>query len=119
MRVKGGTVTRKRHKKVLKANKGYRMSKSKLYKVAHEAYLHAGQYSYIHRRRRASQMRRVWITRINAGARQDGLKYKELIHGLKGAKIELNRKMLAELLMDDAAVFSQVVDKAKKYAKAS
>ncbi len=113
MRVKGGVVTRRRHKKVLKANKGYRMTKSKLYKVAHEAYLHAGQYSYIHRRRRASQMRRVWITRLNAGALQNGLKYKELIFGLKKAKIQLNRKVLSEILQDSPELFSKIVNQAK------
>lgn len=113
MRVKGGIVTRRRHKKILKANKGYRMTKSKLYKVGHEAYMHAGQYSYDHRRRRPSQMRRLWIIRLSAGANANGLKYKELMQVLKTSKIEINRKVLAEIVVDNPEVFTKIVEKAK------
>lgn len=109
MRVKTGKTTKNRHKKVLKANKGYRMTKSKLYRVAHEAYMHAGQYSLAHRRRRHSQMRRLWIKRINAAAGLNGMKYKDFMKGLKDSNIELNRKMLADLAFNDLDAFSQVV----------
>jgi len=86
MRVKGGTVRKRRHNKILAKTKGYRMTKSKLYKVAHEAYLHAGQYSYNDRRKRAGEFRNLWIQRINAACKNNEIQYKDLISGLKKNK---------------------------------
>lgn len=109
MRVKTGITRKKRHKKILKATKGYRMSKSKLYKVAHEAYMHAGQYSYAHRRRRHSQMRRVWISRITAASEAHDMKYKDVMGNFKKADIQLNRKMLSEIAINMPEVFTQIL----------
>ena len=106
MRVKGGTTRSKRHKKVLKATKGYRMSKSKLYRVAHEAYLHAGQYAYNDRQKKAGQMRSLWIKRINAASQINGIKYSELMNKLKKAKVILNKKVLADLALNHPKVFA-------------
>jgi large subunit ribosomal protein L20 len=109
MRVKGGTVRTRKHNKVLKATKGYRMTKNRLYRVAHEAYMHAGQYAYAHRQKRQAQIRRVWITRINAACKNNGIQYKDLIHGLKVKNIELNRQILADIAYNDPSVFSFIV----------
>jgi large subunit ribosomal protein L20 len=109
MRVKGGTTRRRRHKKILKSTKGYRLTKSKLYKVAHEAYLHAGQYSYNDRQKKAGQMRKLWITKINAACRQNNIQYKDLINKLKTKNIELNRMVLADLAVNNPDVFSFIV----------
>ncbi len=109
MRVKGGIVRKRRHKKILAKTKGYRMTKSKLYKVANEAYLHAGQYSYDHRRRRASQFRNVWIQKINAACKQNDIKYNHFIYSLKKKNIELNRKVLADIAVNNPNVFSFLV----------
>jgi large subunit ribosomal protein L20 len=109
MRVKGGIVRKRRHKKVLASTKGYRMTKNNLYKVAHEAYLHAGQYSYMHRRRRPSEMRRVWIQKINAACKNNEIQYKEFMNGLKKKNIELNRKVLADIAVNNPEVFSFIV----------
>jgi large subunit ribosomal protein L20 len=109
MRVKGGIVRKRRHNKILALTKGYRMSKSKLYKVAHEAYMHAGQYAYNHRQRRASQIRQLWIQRINAACKNNGIQYKTLIDGMKKKNIELNRKVLADMAVNDPQVFSFIV----------
>src|SRR5690606_10477963 len=109
MRVPTGKARRRKHKKILKATKGYRMSKSKLYKVAKEAYMHAGQYSYAHRRRRLSQVRNLWIKRLNAAAQENGLKYNDLIKSLKASKIEINKKVLSEIALHNPEVFSQIV----------
>lgn len=113
-RVKTGTVRHKRHKKVLDANKGYRGSNSTLYKRAHEAYLHAGQYAYIGRRLRKRDMRKLWIMRINAGLKQvsESLQYSRFIKALSDSKISLNRKMLAELAVSDFSAFTEIVKKA-------
>ncbi len=97
MRVSTGNVRRRKHKKVLEATKGYRMTKSKLYRVAHEAFLHAGQYSLAHRRQRLGQMRSLWIKRLNAATVANGMKYNELISKMKKANITLDRKSLSEL----------------------
>lgn len=113
-RVKGGTVTRKRHKKVLKLAKGYYGSKHTLYKVANQAVMKSGQYAYRDRRQTKRNFRKLWITRINAAARNNGLSYSRLMFGLKVAEIEVNRKMLAELAVNDAAAFTQLADLAKK-----
>ena len=109
MRVKGGTVRKRRHNKILAFTKGYRMSKSKLYKVAHEAYMHAGQYSYNDRRKRAGQIRELWIQRINAACKNNGIQYNTFINGLKKKDIELNRKVLADMAVNDPEVFTFIV----------
>lgn len=109
MRVKGGTVRKRRHNKILSLTKGYRMTKNSLYKVAHEAYMHAGQYSYGHRRKRQGQMRNLWILKINAACKSNGIQYKDLIGGLKKKNIELNRKILADIAVNDPQVFSFIV----------
>ena len=109
MRVKGGTVRKRRHNKILAKTKGYRMTKSKLYKVAHEAYLHAGQYSYNDRRKRAGQFRNLWIQRINAACKNNEIQYKDLISGLKKNKSELNRKVLSDIAVNNPEVFSFIV----------
>ena len=109
MRLKGGTTKKKRHKKVLKSTKGYRMTKSKLYKVANEARLHAGQYAYSDRQKRTGQMRRLWIKRINAAANKHGLKYSELMNKLKKNEIKLNKKTLSEIALNQPETFSNIV----------
>jgi len=111
-RVKTGTTRRKRHKKILKANKGFRGTNRRLYKRAHEAYLHSGKYAYIGRKKRKRDFRKLWIMRINAGLKQinENFKYSRFIHALKQTKIDLNRKMLAELAARDFSAFSKVVD---------
>jgi large subunit ribosomal protein L20 len=114
VRVKGGKVRRRRHKKILKQTKGYRLTKSKLYKVAHEAYLHAGQYSYNDRKKRRNYFRRIWITRINAAARDRGTKYSRLMHDLRQKDIQLNRHVLAELAVNSPETFSNIVEFAQK-----
>ena len=113
-RVKGGTVTRNRRKKVIKLAKGYYGAKSLLYKVANQAVMKSGMYAYRDRRQKKRDFRRLWITRINAAARINGLSYSRLMHGLKLAGIEVNRKMLAELAVSDEAAFTQLADAAKK-----
>jgi large subunit ribosomal protein L20 len=109
MRVKGGTTRKRRHKKVLNKTKGYRLTKGKLYRVSHEAYLHAGQYAYDHRQKRGAQMRRIWITKINAACKRNDIQYKDLIKKLKDNKVELNRKVLADLAVNNPEVFSFIV----------
>ncbi|WP_010303723.1 50S ribosomal protein L20 [Kurthia senegalensis] len=112
-RVKGGTVTRARRKRVLKLAKGYFGSKHTLYKVANQAVMKSGQYAYRDRRQKKRNFRKLWITRINAAARMNGLSYSRLMHGLKLANIDVNRKMLAELAVSDFAAFTQLADAAK------
>jgi large subunit ribosomal protein L20 len=109
MRIKRGVVLRRRHKKVLKATKGYRMTKNRLFKVAHEAMMHAGQYSYDHRRRRPSQMRNLWIVRISAAAQKIGMSYSKLMGALKVKKIEIDRKVLADMAMNNFDAFAALV----------
>lgn len=112
-RVKGGTVTRKRRKKVLKLAKGYFGSKHTLYKVANQQVMKSLQYAYRDRRQKKRDFRKLWITRINAAARINGLSYSRLMHGLKLAGIEVNRKMLAELAISDANAFAELATVAK------
>ncbi|HNW23599.1 MAG TPA: 50S ribosomal protein L20 [Candidatus Dojkabacteria bacterium] len=109
MRVKGGIVRKRRHNKILAKTSGYRMTKSKLYKVAHEAYMHAGQYSYNDRRKRAGQFRTLWISRLNAACKANDIQYKDLIDGLQKKDIELNRKVLADIAVNNPDVFSFIV----------
>lgn len=109
-RVKTGPTRRRRHKKVLARTKGYRKTKSKLYKVAHEAMLHAGQYAFAGRKLRKRDMRRLWITRLNAALFELGISYGKFIPGLKKAKIELDRKILADLAISDFETFKKIVE---------
>src|SRR3990172_3211309 len=109
-RVKGGVVSRRRRNKVLKANEGHFGSRHALWKKAHESWLHAGQYAFEHRRKRKRDMRRLWIARINAAARLNGLSYNRLIAGLEKANIGLDRKTLANLAATDAAAFAKVAE---------
>ena len=112
-RIKGAMMTRKRRKKVLKLAKGYFGVKSKLFKTAKEAVMKSGQYAYIGRRQRKRDFRRLWIARINAAAKLNGMNYSTFMNGLKKAGITMNRKMLAELAVSDAAAFTALVEKAK------
>ncbi|MDO4581342.1 MAG: 50S ribosomal protein L20 [Bacillota bacterium] len=116
-RVKRGMTRHARHKKVLKLTKGYRASNSKLFKVANEQLLHSMAYSFAHRRKKKGDFRKLWISRINAGARLNGMSYSTMIHGLKNAGVDVNRKMLAELAVSDAAAFSKFADVAKQALK--
>lgn len=112
MRIKRGLVKAQKHKKVLKAAKGYRQSYSKLYRRAKEALLHAGSYSFAHRRHRRAQMRREWIKIIAAGLSGSGVSYSSFIHGLKKNEINLDRKVLAELAQSQPEHFSEIVKQA-------
>jgi len=112
-RVKGAMMTRKRRKKILKLAKGYYGSKSTLFKTAKEAVYKSGQKAYIGRKQKKRDFRRIWITRISAACRINGINYSSFMNGLKKAGIDLNRKMLSELAIHDAAAFAQLVEKAK------
>lgn len=107
-RVKSSVTTRKRHKKVLAMTKGQRATRHSLYKRAHEAMLHSLNYAYIHRRDRKGDMRRLWISRINAASRANGITYSQLIYGLHKANIEINRKMLADMAIREPDAFTQL-----------
>ncbi|SEG51202.1 50S ribosomal protein L20 [Marinobacterium sp. YM272] len=112
-RVKRGVVARARHKKVLKQAKGYYGARSRVFRVAKQAVIKAGQYAYRDRRQRKRQFRALWIARINAAARINGLSYSRFIAGLKKANIEIDRKVLADLAVHQQAAFAAVVEKAK------
>ena len=112
-RVKGGPVSRRRHKKIIKQAKGHRGVRHKLFKRANESVMHALQYAYEHRRDRKADFRRLWITRINAAARLHGLSYSRLINGLARAGVEIDRKVLADLAVRDEAAFAQIAQKAQ------
>ena len=113
-RIKGAMMTRKRRKKVLKLAKGYFGAKSKLFKTAKEAVMKSGQYAYIGRRQRKRDFRRLWIARINAAAKLNGMNYSTFMNGLKKAGVEMNRKMLADLAVNDANGFATLVKTAQK-----
>ncbi len=113
MRVKTGTIRKAKHKKTLKATKGYRLTKSKLYKIAHEAQLHAGQYAYIGRKLKKRDFKKLWISRINAALRNHDLSYSRFANLLKNTNIILNKKMLANLAVQEPKVFAQIVKKAQ------
>ena len=115
-RVKRGMMTRKRHNKVLSLAKGYRGAHSKLFRQAHEAVMHAGQYAYRDRRVRKRDFRALWISRINAAVRKEGLTYSVFMNGLKKSGVTLNRKALAELAVSDAAAFGSLLKTAKQAA---
>ena len=112
-RVKGGPSARKRHKKVLKLTKGQWGTKHALFRRANEAMLKSLSYAYRDRRNRRRTMRRLWITRINAAARQSGLSYSRFMYGLKQAGVELDRKVLAQMAVEDANTFAHLVEVAK------
>ncbi|MBW9267231.1 MAG: 50S ribosomal protein L20 [Candidatus Thiodiazotropha sp. (ex. Lucinisca nassula)] len=112
-RVKRGVQARTRHKKVLDEAKGYYGARSKVYRVAKQAVIKAGQYAYRDRRQKKRQFRALWIARINAGARENGLSYSRMINGLHMANIEVDRKMLADLAVNDKTAFSALAEQAK------
>mgnify|MGYP002399089951 CR=1 FL=1 len=112
-RIKSGVTTRRRHNKVLKLTKGHRATKHILFRRANESMLHSLSYAYAHRRERKGDMRRLWITRINAAARANGISYNQLINGLKDTGIEINRKILADMAVREPGVFSEIVGKVK------
>ncbi len=112
-RVTRGVVARKRHKKILKKAKGYYGARSRVFRVAKQAVTKAGQYAYRDRRQRKRQFRSLWITRINAQSRENGLSYSDFINGLKKAKIDLDRRILADLAVHDKSAFAAVVGQAK------
>ena len=112
-RVKGAMATRKRHKRVLKLAKGYRGSKSKLFRVANQAVMKSLSYAYIGRKQRKRDFRKIWITRISAACKLNGINYSQFMNGLKKAEINMNRKMLSEIAIADPAAFSQLGVKAK------
>ena len=112
-RIKGAIMTRKRRNKVLKAAKGYWGAKSKHFKMAKQAVLKSGNYAFAGRKMKKRDFRRLWITRISAGAKVNGMNYSTFMNGLKKAGIDLNRKMLAELAVSDKEVFAALAEKAK------
>ena len=113
VRVKNGMTSRKRRKKVLKQAKGYFGAKSKLYRTAKQAVTKSGQYAYRDRRQKKRDFRRLWITRINAAARQNDISYNRLMNGLKVAGIDMNRKMLSEIAISNPDAFAELANKAK------
>jgi large subunit ribosomal protein L20 len=108
-RAKGGVVTRRRHKKILQLTKGHRATKHTLFNRAQDSMMHALDYAYRHRRERKSDLRRLWIVRISAASRNSGLHYNHLMNGLKKANVVVNRKMLAEMAVNDPESFSKLV----------
>ena len=112
-RVKRGVTARARHKKVLALAKGFRGRRKNVYRIAKQAVMKAGQYAYRDRRNKKRSFRRLWIARINAGARLNGLSYSRFINGMKKANIDIDRRVLADIAMHDAATFSVLVEKAK------
>lgn len=112
-RVKRGVIARRRHNKVLKQAKGYYGARSKIFRVAKQAVIKAGQYAYRDRRQRKRQFRRLWIARINAAARMNGMTYSRFINGVSKAGIEVDRKVLADIAVHDAAAFAAIAEKAK------
>lgn len=116
-RVKNGLTSRKRRKKVLKQAKGYFGAKSTLYRTAKQAVIKSGQYAYRDRKQKKSEFRKLWISRINAAARNHDISYSRLMNGLKVAGIDINRKMLSEIAIADDAAFAEIVAQAKNALK--
>lgn len=116
-RVKGAMMTRKRRNKTLKLAKGYYGGKSKLFRTAKEAVMKSGNYAYIGRKQKKRDFRRIWITRISAACKQNGMNYSTFINGLKKAGIDLNRKMLSEIAISDPAAFTALTEQAKAVLK--
>ena len=115
-RIKGAINAKKKHKRVLKLAKGYRGARSKQYRIAKQSVMRAMASAFAGRKQRQRDMRRLWITRINAAARINGISYSQMLHGLKVAGIDINRKMLAELAVNDAAGFAALAEMAKANA---
>lgn len=115
-RIKRGITTHAKHKKVLLSTKGYRMTKSRNIRVATEAMLHAGEYSFVGRKLKKRDMRRLWVSRINQAVQEMDLNYSRFMHALKKSDITLDRKVLADLVISDPNVFKIIVDKVKKQA---
>ena len=113
-RVKRGVTTHARHKKILKLAKGYVGSKSKLYRVANQQVMKSGNYAYAHRKLKKREFRQLWIARINAAARDNGTTYSRMVHGLKVAGVDINRKVLADIAISDPQGFSDLAELAKK-----
>jgi large subunit ribosomal protein L20 len=116
-RIKGATMTRKRRNKVLKMAKGYYGAKSSLFKTAKEAVMKSGQYAYVGRRQKKRDFRRLWITRISAACKLNGMNYSTFMNGLNKAGVTLNRKMLSEIAISDPAAFTALTEKAKEAVK--
>lgn len=112
-RVKGGTISRARHKKVLDQAKGYFGSKHRLYRTANEQVMHSGKYAFRDRKQKKRDFRKLWITRINAACRQNDISYSKFINGLNKAEIDINRKMLSEIAIDNPKAFTELVSVAK------
>lgn len=112
-RIKRGTNARKRHKRIMKQAKGFYGYRSRSFRVANQAVMRSLRYTYIHRRIRKRDFRKLWISRINAACRQNDMSYSKFIHGLKEAGVNINRKMLADLAVNDAKAFSELVEMAK------
>lgn len=115
-RIKGALNAKKKHKRVLKLAKGYRGARSKQYRIAKQSVMRALASQFAGRKQRKRDMRRLWITRINAAARLNGISYSQMMHGLKAAGVDINRKMLAELAVNDAAGFASLAEMAKANA---
>ena len=113
-RVKSAIITRKKHKKIMKQAKGYYGAKHYRFRMAKQAVMKSGMYAYVGRKDKKSDFRKLWITRINAAARMNGLTYSKLIAGLKKANVTINRKMLAEIAVNDPTAFSKIAEIAKK-----
>lgn len=113
-RVKGGPKGRRKHKKILKTTKGYRGTRSKLFRPAHEAYLHAGEYAFAGRKNRKRDFRRLWIQKINAALKPLDISYSRFIKKLTDSKMELDRKILSEIAVSDPKTFSKIVEEVKK-----
>lgn len=113
MRIKRAVTAQKKKRKIMKQAKGYFGAKSKLYRVAREAVMKSGQYAYVGRKLKKRDFRRLWIARINAAARMNDMSYSRLMHGLKVAGIDLNRKVLADIAVNDSAAFTDICNKAK------
>lgn len=111
MRIKRGVTTHAKHKKLLRETKGYRMTKRRLVRVAREAYLHAGEYAFAGRKNRKRDFRQLWILRIGEAVKLRGLSYSSFIHRLKAAKIDIDRKILSHLIVENPEAFSKIVDK--------
>ena len=112
-RVKRGVQAHRRHKRILARAKGYYGARSRVYRVAFQAVIKSGQYAYRHRRQKKRQFRALWIARINAGARQNGLSYSRMIDGLKKAQVIIDRRVLADIAMHDSVAFAALAEKAK------
>jgi len=109
MKIKRGVTAHRRHKKILDKAKGYRMTRSKIYRVAKQAVMHAGQYAYDHRQKRQGQLRRLWITRLSAASKQAGISYRTLIDKMKKSNVIIDRKILADIAVRDFDKFAAIV----------